>query len=169
MNAMKNLIAAFAALTVSALAAEPPSIAVVNFTGPRFEDLVRKMPILLESRIINGGRFSVVERSKLDSIIEEQGLQHSGQVNEDEQIRLGKLSGARFLLTGSVVDAGDDVTSTSAYGVQLKTTTKRCEINAKVLDTETGRAVFSTLAEGSYKVFESNHRRESGDGPQQRP
>lgn len=164
MQTMKAAVVA-GLLAAAAARAESPTIAVVNFTGPRFADLTSKLPELIEDGLVNGGKFAVVERAKLDSVIEEQGLQHSGQVSEEEQVRLGRLSGARFLLTGSLLDAGDDRKEFNGYGTRLTTTTKRCTVRAKVLDTQTGRSVFSASVDGSYVVNGSSHLHESGDGP----
>ncbi len=164
MNTIRNLLTA-ALLAPALLAAAPPAIAVVNFSGREYPQLVKKIPELIEHGLINGGRFAVVERAKLPDIIQEGALQHSGFVDPAEQIRLGKLSGARYLLTGAIVDAGTDEVNTTAYGVRLSTVTKRCDIRIKVLDTETGRSVFSGMADGSYVSHEGSNRRTSGDGP----
>ncbi len=165
MKTIRNLLTAALLAPTLLLAADPPSIAVVNFSGREYPQLVKKIPELMEHGLINGGRFTVVERAKLPDLIQEGALQHSGFVDPAEQIRLGKLSGARYLLTGSIVDAGTDEVNTEAYGVRLTTITKRCDIRIKVLDTETGRHVFSGLADGSYVSHESSNRRTSGDGP----
>src|SRR5687768_9178748 len=64
----------------------------------------------------------LVDREEIDKTLAEQELNLSGVVNPDEAVRIGQITGARILVTGSVFQVG-----TSLYVV------------AKVIGTETTR------------------------------
>jgi len=55
----------------------------------------------VESILLNMG-YRVVDRSCIDKIIKEQKLSVSGAVNREQQIEIGKLSGADYMLLGAV-------------------------------------------------------------------
>jgi len=76
-----------------------------------------------EVRLFNQG-FRLVERTHLETIRREQGLQYSGEVDDVTSVNIGKLAGARYIVTGSVDGTG-----------MLR------RLRLKVLDTETAEVV----------------------------
>ena len=54
--------------------------------------------------LVNENRFQVVEREKLDLVLEEQKLSASKLVDKRTVLRLGKLVAARSILTGSLIE-----------------------------------------------------------------
>ncbi len=68
----------------------------------------------------------IVDRSGLDKALEEIALTQTGAMADQEVLHVGKLVAARFLLAGSVTDA---------FG--------RAMVNARLMETETGRIVAS--------------------------
>ena len=52
---------------------------------------------------------SLVERDKLENIIEEQKLSLSGLVDTDSAIRIGQLLSAKYIITGTVIPMQDSV------------------------------------------------------------
>lgn len=77
---------------------------------------------LLFAKLIVSGNMMLVERAAIDSVFEELKLNQSGVVKTDEATQVGKLTGAKLLITGSVLEIGGDL-----YVV------------AKVIGTETSR------------------------------
>ncbi len=57
---------------------------------------------LVESELVKTGTFQVVERSKLDFILNEKRLAYSGIFEDKAAVELAKLSGARLAVFGSV-------------------------------------------------------------------
>jgi hypothetical protein len=55
----------------------------------------------LEFIMVNKG-FTIVDRSQLDKIRQEQDLQLSGEVDDDTAVGIGKIAGANIIITGSV-------------------------------------------------------------------
>lgn len=106
-----------------------PGIAVLPFTnggsfGPEREDLeplqVGVQQMLL-TELAQNQALRVVERSRLRELLEEQGLVTGGQVDPQTAARLGRLVGARYVITGAFVDL---------YGT--------FRLDGRVVDVETG-------------------------------
>ena len=55
----------------------------------------------LEYIMVNKG-FTIVDRSQLDKIRQEQDLHLSGEVDDDTAVSIGKIAGANIIITGSV-------------------------------------------------------------------
>lgn len=72
--------------------------------------------------------FHLVEREDLRKAMDEQELNLTGTVKPGEAVRLGRLTGAKLLVTGSVIEAGD-----SKF------------IIAKIIGTETSRVLGASV------------------------
>src|SRR5208337_4437438 len=57
---------------------------------------------LLRSDIVDTGRFVVVERSQMESIFKEQGLQMTGCTDSSCAVEIGKLVSANKIILGEV-------------------------------------------------------------------
>jgi hypothetical protein len=60
----------------------------------------------LEFIMVNKG-FTLIDRSQLDRIRQEQALQFSGEVNDEQAVSIGKIAGADVIITGAVRGTGD--------------------------------------------------------------
>jgi len=99
-------------------------LAVVDFADleGRVSDLGRFVAEELSaSLVLAGGGLRVADRQHLSKIIEEQKLSAVGITEPNAVQKLGQLAGADVIVTGSVVDMGDEI-----------------RITAKVLSTTTG-------------------------------
>ena len=140
----------------------PPVIAVVDFEGYSKLGLDRKVPDLITDELVNTGRFSVVERERLATVMAEQGIQTLGTVASNPA-QIANLVGADFLVTGSIVNAGRNVKTTQAYGVTTTSATSSVTVAARVIHAATGRILFSTKKTASAKALGSQYS--SLDGP----
>ncbi|MEZ0371149.1 MAG: CsgG/HfaB family protein [Candidatus Sericytochromatia bacterium] len=77
----------------------------------------------LRAHVIHAGRYQVLEREKMQAILKEQGFQQSAAAcaGQDCSVRLGRLLGVRYLLSGSLSRVG---------GLYV--------LNARLLDVEEG-------------------------------
>ncbi|MBN1351133.1 hypothetical protein JXJ21_17060 [candidate division KSB1 bacterium] len=75
----------------------------------------------LISKLFETKRFRVIERSRLDQVLDEIQLSQLGVIEPDLAKRLGKLLGAEAIVTGTITDLGDGF-----------------DINARIVDTQTG-------------------------------
>jgi TolB-like protein len=117
------LIAALSALAAPRSAAAQqagpdtrPGIAVFPFNyggsfGARREDLAPLevgIQQMLMTEFAQNPSLRIVERSRLREILDEQGLVTSGQVDPSTAARIGRLVGARYVITGGFVDNNGD-------------------------------------------------------------
>lgn len=58
-----------------------------------------------EAALVQSGRFTVVARDDLDSVLEEIALSQSGIIKPEHAISMGQLSGAELLVTGDITFA----------------------------------------------------------------
>ena len=106
------LLAALAPATLQAQADSRPGIAVFPFTnggsfGAEREDLEALtigIQQMLLTELSQNGALRIVERSRLRELLEEQKLGTSGQVDAGTAARVGKLVGARYVVTGVFID-----------------------------------------------------------------
>jgi curli biogenesis system outer membrane secretion channel CsgG len=139
----QSCIPLFCGLLAALNAVAAPTMAVSDFGNP-FETTVSTIiPNVLTENLINSGLFEFYERDRLSAVLREQNLQVSGMVNPETALVLGQLTGIKYLLTGEIVDFGREVRSFSGYGVRTDTVFYRLEAAVRVIDTETGRIVFT--------------------------
>ncbi len=112
---------------------------------------------MLSNELSSTGDFRVVERRKLQNVLEEQNLSASGRVREGTGPRIGKLTGAQYLITGTVTAYQENTSSTgggiSFHGISLGGKSKEAylAVDLRVIDTETGDVQYSRTIEGHSK------------------
>jgi curli biogenesis system outer membrane secretion channel CsgG len=110
---MKSLILAVAVvaagLAQTALAAGDgrPTVGVAEFTNQSGAAWWRggvgwELSGMLSNELSSSGDFHVVERQKLQNVMEEQNLGASGRVAPGTGAKIGKITGAQYLITGTV-------------------------------------------------------------------
>lgn len=154
-------------LAQQAAAAPRPSIAVLNFSTQgltsdwwgAFEPGVA-LSDLLTDRMVNDGRFNVVDRTHLSSTLGEHQLAASGEVDPQTAITAGHLVGARYLITGNILQLDQTGASGASAGSLLPgvfgaaaggVSTHRVTIKVavRVIDAKTGQIVQSFADEES--------------------
>jgi curli biogenesis system outer membrane secretion channel CsgG len=98
--------------------------------------------------------FTVVERRRLQAILEEQDLGASGRLRPGDGARIGELSGADYLVMGTVTAFEEGVQKKSAkgflggFGGGRSSSTSYLAIDLRVVDTSTGEIAFARSVEG---------------------
>ena len=86
-----------------------PTVAVLYFTNSALVDFASYAPLskgmaeMLINEIAQNSAIRVVERDRLQPLLEEQNLQASDRVDKETAVKLGKTLGARHMLMGSFV------------------------------------------------------------------
>lgn len=86
-----------------------PTLAVLYMTNGALVDnasyapLSKGMAEMLITELAQNGAVRVVERDRLQALIEEQNLQGSDRVDKETAVKLGKILGAKHMLMGSFV------------------------------------------------------------------
>ncbi|MEP7346592.1 MAG: CsgG/HfaB family protein [Gemmatimonadaceae bacterium] len=100
------------ALSLSAQAPKAdgrPTVAVLYMTNGALVDnasyapLSKGMAEMLITELAQNGAVRVVERDRLQTLIEEQNLQGGDRVDKETAVKLGKILGAKHMLMGSFV------------------------------------------------------------------
>lgn len=101
--------------------------------------------------------FRVVERSKLESVLAEQNLAASGRVAGGTGAKIGQLTGAQYLVAGTVTAYEEDTKSTgggiSFGGVSLGGNSSQAylAVDIRVINATTGEVDFVRTVEGRSK------------------
>ena len=61
----------------------------------------------LISNAVNDRIFTVVDRAQLDLIRAEQNIQYSGEVDDNDQLAIGRFLGAQYIITGTISELGE--------------------------------------------------------------
>ena len=86
-----------------------PTLAVLYFTnsalvaGTDFQPLSKGMAEMLITELSQNTGVRVVERDRLQALLEEQNLSTSGRVDQESAVRVGRVLGAQHLLMGAFV------------------------------------------------------------------
>ncbi|GAA5507285.1 hypothetical protein Rcae01_02740 [Novipirellula caenicola] len=118
-----SLLIAFSHPVTAADAKQPIPTAILPFESRGdVQEEAAQVADLLFANLIVSEHVMLVERQTIDDLFEELKLSKAGIVKADEAVQVGKLTGAKLLITGSVLQVNDDL-----YLV------------AKVIGTETSR------------------------------
>src|SRR5271157_183571 len=95
-------------LTMTALCfAETLQIAVTEFEGNVGANNLKGFSDKLRDELFNTGKFTVLERSRMNDVIKEQGFEQTGITNTDQAVKIGKLLNVTYIVTGSVNKIGN--------------------------------------------------------------
>lgn len=166
---MKKLGLGFALVMLGAVAGSAfarggnrPVVAVAEFTNQTAAGwwsggVGWELSGMLTNELSSSGDFKVIERQKLQNVLEEQNLAASGRVRSGSGPRIGKLTGAQYLITGTVTSYQENTASTggglSFRGISVggKKSEAYLAIDLRVINTETGDVDFSRTVEGRSK------------------
>jgi len=96
-------------------------------------------------------RFSVIEREKLDLVLQEQGLSTSGALDQQTAAKVGKLLGIKYILTGAIDKFAINTTKGGFGGIGGSYTKAEATINMRFIDTTTGERIVALSADGDVK------------------
>ncbi|MBU1078273.1 MAG: CsgG/HfaB family protein [Spirochaetes bacterium] len=126
----RSILIVIILLMVSGLQAEKMRIAIMDLQAMDVsKNTARAVSELIRTELFNTGYFRVVERSEMNSILKEQGLQFTGCTETECAVQVGKLLSARKILVGSVSKLGTSFI-----------------INARIVDVERGEMEFGDKA-----------------------
>ncbi|MGN6519368.1 MAG: CsgG/HfaB family protein [Dokdonella sp.] len=143
----------------AAFAANKPAIGVAEFKNESGAGWWRggvgwELSGMLSNELSSTGDFRVVERSKLEKVLEEQNLAASGRVRSGTGAKMGQVTGADYLVFGTVTAYEENTASTggglSFKGISLggKKSEAYIRIDVRVVNATTGEVDFSRAIEG---------------------
>ncbi len=158
-RSFSQILLIFSLLTsgISSLAAQNVNIAVLGVENlnrdPRYDYLEGMILGVLMYDFTRVDDISLVERARIDRIIDEQNLRLTGLLNDEESVRqVGQLAGADYLLEGDYAFLGRDVIinmrimdssggTTTAVSVRGYTENSIHELAEKIVKELTGKPV----------------------------
>lgn len=158
-----------AALVVVALApavraaSDKPRVAVLEFKNKAdnqwwYHGGAAAAQDVFVTELVKSGKFRVVEREQLEALMQEKGLTLSGDVDPKTAVKVGKLLGVNYLLTGAVTEYGTTGTNVDTPwvgnlpSVSVGKKTFTAAMNARLIDTSTGEIVWADEGRGEEKA-----------------
>ena len=164
------LVAAVPAAAQSSQAPKRTRVAVMSFDFGTItnkwwggQDIGKGVADQVVDRLVNDGTISVIERSKIDTVLAEQDFAHTDRSapSAAESAKLGKVLGVRYIVAGSITKFGSETKNYgagamgSALGpigmLGLKKAKTEVELTARLIDTTTGEIVVSAQGHGLSK------------------
>ncbi len=112
---------------------------------------------MLTNELAGTKKFRMVERNKLESVISEQNLAASGRVSAGTGAKIGKLTGAQYMVLGTVTAYEENVADTGG-GVSFKgisvggrRESAYIAVDLRVVDSTTGEIAYTRTIEGRAK------------------
>jgi len=148
-----------AVIVLPLFASDKPSIGVADFkndtsAGWWYGGAGSDLSGMLTNELASTEKFRVVERSKLEPVLEEQNLGASGRVKASTAAKIGKLTGAKYLVMGTVsafeenTSGGGGGLSFHGYSVGGHKNEAYVAVDLRVVDTTTGEVSYTRTVEG---------------------
>lgn len=157
------LLGAAAAFTPTVTPAQSgdarPVVAVTDFrndtsAGWWGSGVGRELSTMLSNEMNATGQFRMVDRANLGRTLQEQDLAASGRVRQGTGARTGQITGAQYLVQGTVTSYSENTSKTgggiSVKGISLGGKRKEAyiAIDLQVVDSETGEIAYTRTVEG---------------------
>jgi len=120
------------------------------------------------------GRIRIMDRQRLQTVLEEQKFSNSGLVDEETAVQMGKMAGVRYMVTGKVTrfaykksgfqtsglvgalmskvaPGGDSLARHAASNISIKKASFTGRLDVRVIDVQTGEIIATAKEEGEVK------------------
>lgn len=163
--------------------ADRPVLAVAEFTNDATgavwwrAGVGRELSGMLTNELAAINAFTMVERDQLEHVLREQNLGASGRIRPGSEAEIGRLTGAGYIVTGTVTDYSENTRRTGG-GVNLRgvniggrranigvggdRTEAYIAVDLRVIDTTTGEIAHVRTVEGRTQDGGINLRAQTG-------
>ncbi|MHC4943692.1 MAG: CsgG/HfaB family protein [Planctomycetota bacterium] len=100
--------------------------------------------ILLQTELLDTGRYKIIERQNLDTILKQQKLEASDIIDTDTACEIGKIAG----LDGVVL-----IQEIEVFNWVLLYANKISAVTAKLVDVQSGEIIWSATSKGKVHAF----------------
>src|SRR6202049_3775130 len=152
------------ALVPACMAQQKKRVAVLNFEYGTVQtsvaaifgtnqDIGKGISHMLVQKLVQDGKYSVIERNAIDKVLGEQNFANSDRVDSSTAAKIGRILGVDAVIMGSITQFGRDDKNTAVGGGVLGGYGSKFGIggvgkhNAKAVVGITGRLVDTTTAE----------------------
>jgi len=106
----------------------------------------------LVTQLFQTGKFSVIEREMINSILSEQDFGQSGRVNPSQAADIGKILGVQVIVTGSITKFSIDEKGVSFGGIGAKYIVAETNLDVRLINVNTAEIVFADDSEGNIRL-----------------
>ncbi len=156
------VVCALGATSAMAAGSGKPSVGVIEFkneSGAAWWSggVGWELSGMLSNELAATNSFRVVERAKLESVLAEQNLGASGRVSGKSAAKMGKITGAEYLVAGTVTSYQENASGTgggiSIKGISLggNSSNAYIAVDIQVINSTTGEIEFTRTIEGNAK------------------
>lgn len=161
------LFVIFTGFATSQTLASEPRLGVADFSNTSGAywwagGVGRDLASMLTNELANNGSFSVVERDKLYTVLDEQDLSASGRISKGTRSKIGELTGAQYLVLGTVTAYEENTEGTGGgftiSGVRIggKNNKAYMALDLRVVDTNSGEIAYNRTVEARSGGFGFN-------------
>jgi curli biogenesis system outer membrane secretion channel CsgG len=142
----------------AALAQEAkPRVAIVNFENNSTwawwgDNLGAAAADELTTQLLQTGKFTVIERTQLATLLDEQDLGASGRVTAATAAKIGQLLGAQLIFTGSITQFSVQRTSIGFRGIGGSYSNAESMLDVRLIDTTTGEILLALDGQGNKRM-----------------
>ena len=104
------------------------------------------------TQLVQSNQFSVIERQKLQAILQEQALGASGAVQASTAAKIGKLLGVQLIFTGSITAFSIKKTGGSIAGFGASVSKAESKLDVRMIDVTTGEILLVATGAGNKKM-----------------
>jgi curli biogenesis system outer membrane secretion channel CsgG len=127
------------------------------------QDVGKGIADMLVQKLVEDGKYRVIERKALDKILAEQNFSNSDRADPATAAKIGKVLGVDAIIIGSITQFGRDDKSTTVGGggyglgrfglggVQKRDAKAVCNVTARMVDTSTAEILAAVTGSGQSK------------------
>jgi len=104
------------------------------------------------TQLFQSGKFSVIERSQINSILAEQDFGQSGRVRPDQAAEIGRILGVQVILTGSITKFSIKETGGGIGGFGVKYAEADSALDVRLINVNTAEILYADDAEGTKRL-----------------
>jgi curli biogenesis system outer membrane secretion channel CsgG len=107
---------------------------------------------LLTNKLVDGGAYTLIERSRIEAVLQEQNLALSGRIDASTAAQVGRILGADAVVIGSVtrynLNQGSNGVSVLGIGVGRRRDSAEVELTARLVNTTTSEIMATAQGTG---------------------
>ncbi len=106
---------------------------------------------ILITELVKSEKFIVVERAKLDKIMQEQKMQTEGAIDPQTAVKIGQIMGLEAIVVGSVSQFGVKKEGSDYLLAQSKQYVADVTVDLRVIDVQSGQVILADSGKGQAK------------------
>lgn len=110
------------------------------------------------TNLVNTGKFSMIEREKVNEILREQDFGASGAVTAQTAAKVGKMLGVDLILTGSITQFSVSKVGGGIGRIGLGVTTGKVVLQARLVNTSTGEIIVAAEEENKKRLVGARYK-----------